>query len=218
MARVTMTYYVDVLSSWCLIAEDAIAKVRKEFGDALTFEWRIAQLREPFGYTHEQLAWYYRRTEAVTGTRLDPVWLTSTADGSVSANRAAEAARSLGVVDDRVRLAIARATMLDGKRGCDADVAADVAASASGLDAASLRREMDAPRTAERIRESSEAFAALRVEVRPTFVLKNGINDSAVLSGCWRHDVLRAAIAGLAADEDAYRKFVAESPPPQGAK
>ena len=218
MARVEMTYYVDALSSWCLIAEDAIARVRSEFGDALSFEWRIAQLREPFGYTQEQLAWYYRRTHSLTGVQLNAAWLTSTADGSVQANRAAEAARSLGCSDDRARLAIARGAMLDGKRTCEADVAAEVAAAAAGLDRTALRKKMDEPSTAEKIRESSGAFAALNVQVRPTFVLKNGIGDSAVLSGCWRYEVLRAAIAGLADDENAYRSFIASSPPPAGAK
>ena len=43
MARVKMIYYMDILSSWCYFAEDAIAKVRSRFGEDLDFEWRIAQ-------------------------------------------------------------------------------------------------------------------------------------------------------------------------------
>jgi predicted DsbA family dithiol-disulfide isomerase len=216
MASVKLVYYLDVLSSWCLIAEDAVARVRRGFGQKVDVEWRIAALRDPLGYTPEQLAWYYRRTESVTGVRLDPDWLTSKSDGTRIANLAAEAARSLGCDDDRVRLALARGAMTDGRRTCDRDVAVDVAAEAGSLARGALERAMDDPRTADRIRATSEEYAALRVGVRPTFALTNGIGDVCVLSGCWRYDELAASVGGLLDDESGYENFMAAHPPPAG--
>jgi predicted DsbA family dithiol-disulfide isomerase len=218
MAKVKVIYYLDVLSSWCLIAEDAVERIRKEFGDKVEVDWRIAALRIPLNYTPEQLAWYYRRTESVSGVRLNPVWLESTADGTGYANLAAEAARGLGCVDDRVRLALARGAMMDGRHGARRDVNVDIAAAAGSLDRAKLDREMDDPKTAARIRATSDEFAKLGVEVRPTFVLENGIGDRFVLSGCWRYDVLSKAVGGLVDDEVGYVNFTSSSPPPAGTK
>src|SRR5215472_7730001 len=181
MAQVRAIYYLDVLSSWCLIAEDALDRVRRDFGSKLAVEWRIAALRHPLGYTHEQLAWYYRRTDAVTGVRLNPAWLLGPEDGSHIPNLAAEAARALGCEDDRVRQALARETMLNGRRSCERDLAIDIAAEAGSLDRAALGRAMDDPATEARIRDSVKAFEALHVGLRPTFALSNGIGDDTIL-------------------------------------
>jgi predicted DsbA family dithiol-disulfide isomerase len=218
MAKVKIVYYLDVLSSWCLIADDAVERIRREFGAEVEVDWRIASLRDPFGYSKEQLAWYYRRTEAVTGVRLDPVWLDGRSDGSHFANLAAEAARMLGCKDDRVRLAIARGAMLDGKPCARRDVVVEVAAEAGSIDRSALERQMDDPITAMTIRKSTEAFDALHVEVRPTFVLSNGIGDSSVLSGCWRHGILSGCVRALLDDDGGYEKFVAAHPPPAGTR
>jgi|SRR5579863_2748227 len=218
MAQVRMVYYVDVLSSWCLVAEDALDEVRKTFGSQIDVEWRIAALRDPFGYTSDQLAWYYKRTASITGTHLNPVWLKGPDDGSRWANLAAEAARSLGCGDDRVRVAIARGCMLDGKRACDREVAAAIACASGGLDRAALDRAMDDPATAARVKASTDAFNSLGVSVRPTFVLTNGIGDSTVLSGCWRAETLAGCIRALLDDEAGYERHIAADPPPAGAR
>jgi len=217
MAHVKVVYHVDVLSSWCLIAEDAVARIARDFGPQIDIEWRIAALRHPLGYTREQLAWYYWRTESVTGVRLNPAWLEGKQDGTRYANLAAEAARSLGCADDRVRLALARSTMIDGKRGCTRDGALAIAAQAGSLDPSELSKKMDDPATEARIAKAAEAFAAEGLDLRPTFVLTNGIGDKTVLSGCWRADVLASCIRALLDDERGYETFVAANPPPQGA-
>lgn len=213
-----IVYYLDVLSSWCLIAEEALGRLRADMGDALAYEWKIAALRDPLGYTPDQLAWYYRRTEAVTGVRLDPVWFRSPADGTWVANLAAEAARTLGCSDDRVRLAIARGVMLDGKQGGRREVVAEIAAAAGGIDRTALERAMDDPATEATIRSSSEDFANLHVDVRPTFVLSNDIGDTSVLSGCWRYDLLAEALRALRDDAAVYHRFTSEQPPPPGTR
>lgn len=216
MAKLKIVYYLDVLSSWCLIAEEALAKVREEFGERIDYEWRIAALRDSLNYTREQLEWYYRRTESVTGVLLNSVWLESTADGSKWADLVAEAARGLGCTDDRVRLALARGAMLDGKHMARRDVGVDTAASAGGIDRAKLELAMDDPQTAARIRASSDEFAAYKAQVRPTFVVQNAIGDMSVLSGCWRYDVLALATRALLEDQEKYDTFIATQRAPAG--
>lgn len=216
MVKVKLTYFVDVLSSWCLIAEDALDRVRREFGDRLDYEWRIAALREELDYSREQLEFYYRRTNAVTGTMLNSVWLDGKKDGPKWADLAAEAARGLGCTDDRVRLALARGAMRDGLHMSKRDVCVETAAKAGGLKAADLERAMDDPETAARIKESSDAFAAYNVPVRPTFVVSSSIGDVYVLSGCWRYELLAQAIRDAISDADIYAKFMSENKAPAG--
>ena len=216
MAKIELVYHVDVLSSWCLIAEDALARVRQTHGDAIACDWRIAPLREAFDYTPEQLRFYYQRTHRVTGVMLNPAWLESTSDGSRWANLAAEAARGLGCADDRVRIALARAAMIDGRRACDRAVAIDVASAASGLSSAAIERAMADPATAARIEASRAEFARLGVNVRPTFVVRNAVGDISVLSGCWRFEPLSAAVQAHIDDQRAYESFMAENRAPAG--
>jgi predicted DsbA family dithiol-disulfide isomerase len=216
MPKPKIVYYMDVLSSWCLVAEDPLRRVRSEFGERIDYEWKIAALRESLNYTPEQLAWYYRRTFSLSGVKLNPAWLETPADGSKWANLAAEAARALGCADDTVRLAIARAGMIDGKRVALRDVCAEVAAKAGGLDRAALERSMDDPQTAARIRASSEEFAKYNVDMRPTFVVRNAISDTSVLSGCWRYDLLAQATRAEVDDQDKYEAFIKENRAPAG--
>jgi len=216
MNKVQLIYFVDVLSSWCLIAEEALDRVRREFVDRIEYDWRIAALRDPLDYTREMLEFYYQRTHALTGTKLNSVWLEGRADGSKWADLAAEAARSLGVVDDRVRLALARGAMIEGRHMARRDVCVETAARAGGLNATELERTMDDPKTAARIKASSEAFASYNVPVRPTFVVRNSISDAYVLSGCWRYDLLAQAIRDALNDSDVYARFMVENHAPAG--
>jgi predicted DsbA family dithiol-disulfide isomerase len=216
MAHVKIVYYLDVLSSWCLVAEAAVTRLREEFGDRVDVDWRIAALREELNYTPEMLAWFYRRTDSMTGVRLNPAWLTTANDGSKWANFAAEAARGLGCTDDRVRLAIARGTMLEGKPSSQRSVAVDIAAKAGGLDRTTLDRAIDDPATAERIRATSTEFASFNVDLRPTFVLRNGTGDITVLSGSWKYDPLAVCVHALLDDQSSSDAFTSKNQAPAG--
>jgi len=216
MTKVKLTYFVDVLSSWCLIAEDALERVRREFGERLDYEWRIASLRDSLDYTREMLEFYYKRTNSVTGTMLNPVWLQGREDGPKWADLAAEAARGLGCVDDRVRLALARGAMVEGRHMGRRDVCVATAAKAGDLKPADLERAMDDPQTLARIKASSGAFAAYNVPVRPTFVVRNPIGDVYVLSGCWRYELLAQAIRDAVSDADVYATFMSQNKAPAG--
>ncbi len=215
-SRIDLIYYVDVLSSWCLIAEDALARVQAEFGDDIRYQWRIAALRDALGYTPEQLQWYYSRTRSVTGVQLNASWLRSTADGSKWPDLAAEAARGLGCEDDRVRLALSRAAMIDGRRVCDRPEAVEVAAAASGLNAAAIDAAMSEPATAARIEAAKAEFVRIGATMRPTFVVRNAIGDCSMLSGCWRYEPLAAVLRAHIDDQRGYESFMSQTVVPAG--
>ena len=44
MMRINVTYYLDVISSWCFWAEPAWAELKKRYEGKLEFQWKIALL------------------------------------------------------------------------------------------------------------------------------------------------------------------------------
>ena len=219
MAAVTMIYYMDVMSSWCTMAEPAIAEVRKRFAADLDYEWRIAMVNEGKyqGYTQDQMAWFYQRSGSITGVKLNPAWL-GTPDGSYWANVAAEAARSLGCRDDTVRLAISRAALVEGRNAQLRDIALDVAVQASGLERGRLQAAMEDPAVTDRLRATTAEFRSMPCTMVPTFLLTNTIGDVNLLSGAYRAGHLASCIEYLLADVRSYGSFMAANPPPPGVE
>src|ERR1700737_5595954 len=129
---IRLTYYLDVFSSWCYYAEPVLDRLRRAYGSDLAYEWRIAWLNHggAWNYTPAQLQWYYRRSGSISGIRLNPAHLQSTAEGSRWGDLAAEAARELGAAGDEVRRALARAALIDGRHEEARDPAMAVAAEA----------------------------------------------------------------------------------------
>jgi len=214
---VKITHYIDVLSSWCLLAEDGLARIRAEHGAALEYEWRIAWIRDggQVTYSHDQLAWYYARTKAVSGVGLVP-WFEGPANTTSTANLAAEAARALGVTDDRVRLALSRAGMLEGRPLGRREVVVEIAARAGALEPRALDEKMNDPAIERILRENAATFAGLAphgLDQRPAFVFENAIGDRAIFSGVWRYEPLAACASAMIADEAAYAKFAATAEP-----
>lgn len=215
-AALQLTYYVDVLSSWCFVAERALAALRERHGKRLDYDWRIAFLFNggPMGYSPALAAWQYRRLEAVSGVRLNPAWRESSGDTTWWANLAAEAARGLGVTDDRVRLALTRAAMVDGQHVGRRDVAVAVAARAAGLAQDDLEREMAQPRTLERMWTSTNELRGMRLDVQPVFVLRNAIGDAAILSGLFESATLTRCADEMLAAADGYEAYGAANAEP----
>jgi len=216
MPTLTLVYYLDVLSSWCFVAERALGALREQLGERLTLDWRLAFLFNggPMGYSPQLSAWQYKRLERVTGLRLNPAWRESVNDTTWWANLATEAARGLGVADDRVRHAISRAAMVDGVRVGRREEAVAVAATAAGMNRSKLEQEMDHPRTAERLWSAMMEYKSLPVSVQPAFVLRSNIGDTALLSGLWSLESLKACSNEMLAAAEAYAKYNAESVPP----
>jgi predicted DsbA family dithiol-disulfide isomerase len=209
-----LTYYLDVMSSWYFYVEPDLERLRQRYGDRLAYEWRIALVTDggSQGWNHDQIAWFYKRSGAVTGVHLNPAWNRGP-HTTLQPNVAAEAARELGCSDDRVRRALAYAALIEGIPINHKREAVRVAAAAGGLDVTRLSQLMDEPKIEERIRDSGEEFASYRIDQRPGFVIRSDIGDRVVLSGIWRLEPLEAAIGAMINDEEEYARFAAANEP-----
>jgi predicted DsbA family dithiol-disulfide isomerase len=207
-----VTYYLEVVSSWCHWSEPAWAELKQRFGNRAVFEWKIAQMpAEAYPISRAQCDWFYRRSGSCMRSpyMLNSGWFESETKEYLIPNYLAEAARDLGLCDDRVRLAIAKAAVLEGKKVGRWEVATEVAARAGNLDPAQLRARAESPEIAARTQKSTSEFLALQVNQRPTFLFENDIGDRALFSGIVRLEPLVAAMDALLADETAYTSWKA---------
>jgi predicted DsbA family dithiol-disulfide isomerase len=207
-----VTYFLDITSSWCWWAEKAWTDLKQGFGEQVTFDWKIALMdATAFPVSREQCDWFYRRSGLAmrSAYALNSGWWEAGLGQYLAPNQMAEAARSLGFGDDRVRLALARAALREGRRIGSWEVAAEVAAVETGQPAALLLALARSPEIEERVREDTRSFHALAVTQRPTFLLESRIGDRAVFSGIARTEPLRAAIVALLEDVAAYAAHAA---------
>ncbi len=217
MAKVT--YYLEVISSWCYWAEPTWAELKRRFENKVEFGWKIAQMpADAYPRSRSQCDWFYRRSGSIIRSpfMLNSDWFEPEIKEYLVPNYVAEAARDLGVADDRVRLAIAHAAVREGKKVGRWEVATAVAAEAAGLVQATLMSRAKSAEVAARTQETTDEFHALQVNQRPTFLIENSIGDRAVFSGIVRVEPLASAIEALLADEAAYTSWKAHfgDPPP----
>src|SRR5205809_3622090 len=141
---ITVTDYLDVISSWCFWSEPTWAELRKRYEARIQFQWKIA-LMDPSGLptSREQEQWFYRRSGMMMRSpfMLNTDWYDPGLPEWLAPNCVAEAAKDFGFTDDRVRLALARAALRDGKPIADWDVCAQVAAKAAGIDREELLKQ-----------------------------------------------------------------------------
>ena len=218
--KLKITNYLDVISSWCFFSEPAWAELKKRYADRVDFEWKIA-LMDATGMpvSRNQLAWYYRRSGTIMRSpfMLKTEWLQPGLTEYLVRNVTAEAARELGVTDDRVRLALAAAVLRDGTQADTWETAAEIGAKAGGIDQAKLLERARSPEVETRVRASTAEFHALNVTQRPTFVIDSEIGDRAVFSGFARIAPLAAALDSMLDDIAAYESYASHygAPPPQ---
>ena len=217
---IKVTYYLEVVSSWCHWAEPAWAELKRRYAGRAEFGWKIAQMPEAaYPVSHSQCEWFYRRSGSIMRSpyMLNSGWFDAERRLMLEPNLVAEAAKDFGVTDDRVRLAIADAAVREGKRVGQWAVAAAIAARAAKLDRAKLLARAKSKEVAARVKQSSAEFDALQVNQRPTFLLESSIGDRAVFSGLARIEPLAAAMDALLADEAAYVSWKAHfGDPPNG--
>jgi predicted DsbA family dithiol-disulfide isomerase len=208
--KLKITYYLDVASSWCFLAEPAWAALKDRYNSRVDFDWKIA-LMDAAGLptSREQLAWFYRRSGTIMRSpfMLNTEWLQPGAAEYPVRNFVAEAARDLGVTDDRVRLALATAVLRDGKPADERQVAAEIGGQAGGLDPTQLLTRAESPEIEERVRASTAEFHTLKVTQRPTFVIDSEIGDRAMFSGFARLPPLVAAVDAMLEDIAAYENY-----------
>jgi predicted DsbA family dithiol-disulfide isomerase len=206
---VKITYYLEVLSSWCTWAEPTWDALKSRYGDRVQFEWRIA-LMNPADYptSREQCDWFYRRSGGTvmrSGFMLNSAWFEASRQGNYPApNLVAEAGRDFGFNGDEIRRALAQAALRDGQKIGDLAVSVAVAAQAGKIDATKLRAAAESAAVRERVDVSTKEFFAHQLSQRPAFILTDAIGDKAVFSGLVRLEPLTAAIDTMLADTAAY--------------
>jgi predicted DsbA family dithiol-disulfide isomerase len=217
--QVTVTYYLDVISSWCFWSEPAWAEMKKRYQENVGFQWKIA-LMDMTGLpaSRDQHEWFYRRSGTLMRSpfMLSSDWCGHSEAEFLAPNAVAEAGKDLGVTDDRIRLAIAHAALREGKKVGQWELAAEIGAKAGGVDAKKLLERARSPEIEKRMRADTAEFHSLRVTQRPTFLIDTEIGDSAVFSGVVRPEPFIATIDSMLDDAVGYAAHKAHfGDPPQ---
>jgi predicted DsbA family dithiol-disulfide isomerase len=204
---ITVTDYLDVVSSWCFWSEPTWAELKKRYQGRVAFQWKIA-LMDPSGLpiSREQEQWFYRRSGLLMRSpfMLNTEWYDASLKEWLPPNAIAEAARDFGISDDRVRLALSYAALREGKKVSDWNVCAEIAANAGKLDKTKLLEAARSPAIEKRLRESTAAFHAMQITQRPTFVVDTEIGDRAIFSGLVRLEPIARTIESMLDDLDFY--------------
>ena len=217
-----VTYFLEVLSSWCFWAEPAWAELQRRYAGRIEFQWRIARMRpEDWPVSREQCAWFYRRSGTIMRSpfMLDASWYEPPKAGEYpAASFVAEAARDFGFTGDEIRLALSHAAEREGRPAGRMEVAVEIAVAASGgrIDAAQLLAAARSAAVAERIYTSTREFFSHQITQRPAFVIEDAIGDKAVFSGLARIQPIVVTIDAMLADCAAYSSHRAHfgEPPP----
>ena len=204
---VTVTDYLDVISSWCFWSEPTWAELKRRYDGRVQFQWKIA-LMDPNGLptSRVQEQWFYRRSGIMMRSpfMLNTDWYDATLPEWLAPNCVAEAAKDFGFTDDRVRLALAHAALREGKKVGDWDVAIAIGAEAGGIEVGGLRKCAKSTKTEKRVRASTAEFHALQITQRPAFVVDTEIGDRAIFSGVVKLEPLAATIDSMLEDAAAY--------------
>jgi predicted DsbA family dithiol-disulfide isomerase len=205
--QITVTDYLDVISSWCFWSEPAWAELKKRYGGRVEFQWKIA-LMDPNGLptSREQEQWFYRRSGMMMRSpfMLKTDWYDPSLPEWLAPNCVAEAAKDFGLSDDGVRLALSRAALREGKKVSDWEISAEIAAGAGKIDKKQLLDRARSPEIEKRVRTSTAEFHALQITQRPTFVIDTEIGDRAVFSGVVKLEPLAATLDSMLDDATAY--------------
>jgi len=215
-----ITYFLEVLSSWCYWAEPAWAELKRRYAGRVEFEWKIAHMPpEACPKSERQAEWFYRRSGTIMNSpfMLKAGWYEPGMEPYQIPSLVAEAAKDFGFADDRVRLALAHAAVREGRKVGRWDISVAVAAKASGLNRAKLLKRAQSAAVQARTAATSREFDSLQVDQRPSFLLENEIGDRAVFSGLARIEPLSAALDAMLADAAAYSSYRAHhgGPPPR---
>lgn len=210
--RLKITYYVDVISSWCYWAEPAWAELKQRYANEAEFSWKIALLdASGLPASAAQEDWFYRRSGMVTRSpfMLNSGWLEPGLKEYLAPNCVAEAGKDFAIVDDRIRLALMHASMREGRKVGNWELAAEIGAKAANLVPEKLLERAKDPAIEARVRAATAEFHALKVTQRPTFVIEDEIADRAVLSGLASAAPLIAVIEAMRSDCAAYASYAA---------
>src|SRR4029450_8174571 len=155
---ITVTDYLDVISSWCFWSEPTWAELKRRYDGRVQLRWKIA-LMDPGGLptSREQEQWFYRRSGMMMRSpfMLNTDWYDPSLPEWLPPNRVGEAAKDVGFVDDRVRLALSHAALREGIKVSDWEVAAEIGAAAAKIDSKKLLERARSPEIEKRVRAST---------------------------------------------------------------
>jgi predicted DsbA family dithiol-disulfide isomerase len=214
-----VTYYLEVMSSWCFWAEPTWAELKSRYEGKVEFDWKIAFMRqEDFPLSREQCDWFYRRSGMImrSPVMLNSAWMEKDKSARYDgADLVAEACKDFGFTDDRIRLALSHASEIEGRKIGRIEEAVDVAANESGVQPKKLRTRAESAAVRARCDASTAEFFSHRITQRPAFILEDSIGDKAVFSGLVRIEPIAAAIDAMLSDTAAYAAYAAHfgSPP-----
>jgi predicted DsbA family dithiol-disulfide isomerase len=206
--QVCVTNYLDVISSWCFWAEPTWAELKRRYSDRVIFDWKIA-LMDPAGLpkSRAQEEWFYRRSGLMNRSpfMLRSDWYEPVLPEYLAPNVVAEAARDLGVTDDRVRLALSNAILREGAPNIrELEIAAEIASKASGIERSKLLERAPSAEIEKRVRASTAEWHALKVTQRPTFLIDTAIGDRAIFSGVITLEPIAATLDSMLEDAAFY--------------
>ncbi len=233
-----VTYYVEILSSWCSYAEPVWAELKRRYAGRAEFEWRIALMSpEDYPVSQAQCDWFYRRSGGTvmhSPQMMNSGWYEPARKGHYEApNLVAEAGKDFGFTGDEIRLALAHAALREGQKIGDLATAVKVAAKAAQaagsagspqagpgpgkIDPKKLLKAAESNAVKDRVAMSTADFHAHQITQRPAFVLTDAIGDKAVFSGLVRIEPLAATIDAMLADTAAYAAHAAHHGAPPKA-
>ena len=204
---ITVTEYLDIISSWCYWSEPTWARLKKLYGDRVQFKWKIA-LHDPeeVPTSLEQRRWFYRRSGMMMQSpfMLSTDWCDPSLREWLAPNCVAEAAKDFDVTNDSVRLALAHAALREGKKIDDWVVAAEIGAAAGKLDPERLLECAKSADVLARVRASTVEFRTLQITQRPAFVIDTAIGDRAIFSGVVKLEPVAVTLESMLDDAAAY--------------
>ena len=218
--KITVTDYLDVVSSWCFWSEPTWAELKRLYQGRVEFQWKIA-LMDPTGLptSREQEQWFYRRSGMMMRSpfMLNTDWYDASLKEWLPPNSVAEAAKDFGISDDRVRLALANAALREGKKVGDWNVAAEIGSAAGNLDKTKLLEKAKSPVVEKRLQAQTAEFHSFQITQRPAFVIDTEIGDRAIFSGVVKIEPLAATLDSMLDDAIAYAAHKAHfgDPPPK---
>lgn len=204
-----LTFYYDVCSQWSYFGDLTLDRLREKYGAELDVDWRIAMVKdgETIGYTQEALGWMYRRSESITGIAVTSRWIQGN-DRTLYANLAVAAAQHLG---HDVRRQVAEGILLRGEPMGSQTGAVGAVSRLTGVSPGQLEAAMAA--VEPDVRKSTREFRALPVTVVPAFLIRNEIEDTALLSGLCEFETLDQVVAEMLRAQREYAAFGAANAP-----
>ena len=210
-AQVNMTYYLDIMSSWCTYVEPTWDELQQRYAGRVNFEWKIALMnRKDFPVSTQQCAWFYTRSKSLypEAPPLNPDWFEAERHGDYEApHLVAEAGRDFGCTDDSLRRALAHAALQKGQKVGELDTSVSIATQKFFLDADQLRAAAISDPVRQRVVASTAEFHAHQLTQRPAFIITSSIGDKAVFSGVINRETLVNTLDSMLSDNQGYHAF-----------